>query len=223
MHPVIVGLIIVAIVVVGIYAWRQEQARRKALRLWARRRGWRYSTDRRVGWDQMYTGQKLFKRGHSRNSTGGLSGEIDGRKLQMIDYKYVTGHGKNRSTHRYGMVIMHCGFPTVPLLIRRENPFDKVGEFLGLDDIDFESAEFSRKFYVKSADRKWAYDVIHTRTMEYLLKAPKLTIEFGLEEIAVYWSGRLRPEKCEQALDLACGLYDLIPDFLVRQMKGEKS
>ena len=41
-------------------------------------------------------------------------------------------------------------------------------------------------------DRKWAYDVIHTRTMEYLLQAPSFTIEFGFGEIAVYKTGLLR-------------------------------
>ena len=43
------------------------------------------------------------------------------------------------------------------------------GEFFGHDDIDFESAEFSRNFYVKSSDRKWAFDILHARAMEFLL------------------------------------------------------
>ncbi len=96
-----------------------------------------------------------------------------------------------------------------------------MGEFLGADDIDFESAEFSRRFYVKANDRKWAYDVIHTRTMDFLMNAPKATIEFGMGEIAVYRTGRSRTAGYEQALATAAGLYELIPDFVVRQMKGE--
>ena len=85
--------------------------------------------------------------------------------MTLMDYQYTTGSGKNRSTHNKGLVIIGCDHPTIPLQIRRENPFDKVGEFLGMDDIDFESAEFSRKFYVKSSDRKSAYDVINARSI----------------------------------------------------------
>jgi hypothetical protein len=131
------------------------------------------------------------------------------------------GHGKNRSTHNRGVVILHCDFPTVPLFIRRESPLDRVGEFFGADDIDFESSEFSRRFFVKSSDRKWAYDVIHTRTMEYLMKAPAFTIEFGFGEIAIYKNGWFDLDRYEQALKLAWDLYEMIPDFVVRQMKGD--
>ena len=49
----------------------------------------------------------------------------------------------------------------------------------GFDDIDFESAEFSKRFYVKSPDKRFAYDVVHPRMMEFLLdrKAPCVDIE----------------------------------------------
>ncbi len=99
--------------------------------------------------------------------------------MTCLDWQFVTGSGKNRQTHRHAVVIVETGLPVIPLEIRREHLLDKVGEFLGHDDIDFESAEFSRTFHVTAADRKWAYDVIHTRTMEYLLQAPPFTIAFG--------------------------------------------
>ena len=49
------------------------------------------------------------------------------------------------------------------------------------DDIDFESDEFSRKFYVQSSDRKFAYDVLHPRMMEFLLQTtpPMIDVEGG--------------------------------------------
>ena len=45
--------------------------------------------------------------------------------------------------------------------------------------IEFESIEFNRRFFVSSPNRRWAYDVIHPRTMEFLLGSPPIAIEFG--------------------------------------------
>ncbi|MCK9997461.1 MAG: hypothetical protein KAH56_14395, partial [Candidatus Krumholzibacteria bacterium] len=163
-----------------------------------------------------------FQKGHSRHAKNIIKGEFNGRSVTLMDYRYTVGHGKNRSTHNRGVVLLACDFPTVPLFIRRENPLDRVGEFFGADDIDFESAEFSRKFFVKSADRKWAYDVVHTRTMEYLMKSPScFTIEFGFGEIAIYQNGWCGTDNYEKALEMAWDLHELIPDYVVRQMKGE--
>jgi len=221
MPPVLV-IIIIILVGIGIFlSWKAEQKRREALLLWATGRGWNLAPGGKASMDREFPGIKLFQRGHSRVAKNIITGRFQGREVTLMDYRYVVGHGKNRSTHRRGVVILHCDFPTVPLAIRRENPLDRVGEFFGADDIDFESAEFSRKFYVKSADRKWAFDVVHTRTMEYLLTAPALTIEFGFGEIAVYKTGRCDTEAYETALEMAGKLYELIPDYVVRQMKGE--
>jgi hypothetical protein len=218
--PIFIILIILVIGAFGYFAWQQDKKRREALFVWAHKRGWSLLPGKNKRVHRDYPALKVFQKGHSRFAKNLISGEHHGRPVTLMDYRYVVGHGKNRSTHNRGVVILHCDFPTVPMFIRRENPLDRVGEFFGADDIDFESSEFSRKFYVKSSDRKWAYDVIHTRTMEYLLKAPALTIEFGFNEIAVYKNGWCDTENYEQALGLARDLYELIPDFVVRQMKG---
>ena len=61
-------------------------------------------------------------------------------------------------------------FRNVPdLLIRPEGFFDKVAGAFGFDDIDFESEEFSRAFFVKSSDKRFAYDVLHPRMLELLM------------------------------------------------------
>lgn len=220
MKPVFFLLIVIVLAVAAYLAWQVEQERRQALRAWAAKRRWKFTSGRRDGWHRDHPGVKLFERGHSRRGKNVIRGEVDGRPVTLVDYRYTTGHGKNRTNHRKGAVILECGFPTVPLSIRREHALDKVGEFLGADDIDFESAEFSRRFHVESADRKWAYDVIHTRAMDYLLGAPPATIEFGFGEIVVYRNGGCDPRKYEELLEVAGRLFGLIPDFVVRQMKG---
>jgi hypothetical protein len=219
--PLFIILIFLAIGAVGFFAWQEEKKRREILFAWAHQKGWRLGAAKVKGMHQDYAGLQVFQKGHSRSARNIITGEYHGRPVTLMDYRYVVGHGKNRSTHNRGVVVLKCDFPTVPMFIRRESPLDRVGEFFGADDIDFESSEFSRKFFVKSNDRKWAYDIIHTRTMEYLLGSPSFTIEFGFGEIAIYKTGWCDTEKYEQALKLAWDLYELIPDFVIRQMKGD--
>lgn len=223
MHPIVVIVIGIAFAVFGYFLWRHEKQRVDAVRQWALGHGWHIDRDRSRGWEQKHPGLKVFARGHSKFGRNVLTGTWRDHRVTLLDYRYTTGHGKNRQVHRVGMVLLHCDFPTVPLRIRREHVFDKVGEFLGHDDIDFESAEFSRRFHVSSADRKWAYDVIHTRTMDFLLRAPKREIEFGFGEIAVLNSGFCDVEGYRQSLRVAVELYKLIPDYVVQQMKGSAS
>jgi len=220
--PIVVILLFLAIAVAGVYAWRQDQKRQEAVREWAFGRGWRVWPGGDWGPHTEYPAVKLFQRGHSRSSGTIVRGQVDGRDIALFDYKYVTGSGKNRTTHRRGVVVVRTDFPVLPLEVRPENALDKVGEFFGRDDIDFESAEFSSRFYVSSPDRKWAYDIIHARVMELLLReAAEFTIEFGNFEVALHRRGYCDPSRYEHAVRLAQRLLELVPDYVVRQMKGE--
>ncbi|MBD3222468.1 hypothetical protein GF314_14630, partial [bacterium] len=166
--------ILAVMAVVIVIAVQQDRKRRRLLRAWARARGFTlvegsWFGGSRDGWERDYPSLQLLERGHSRRTALHLEGEVGGRPVRCLDYRYTTGGGKNRRTHRYGVVVLELGQPVIPLRIRPEHVFDRVGEFLGIDDIDFESSEFSRRYHVSSSDRKWAYDVIHQETMDYLL------------------------------------------------------
>jgi hypothetical protein len=217
-----IPLMIILFGVIAYFSWKEEQKRKAKLTEWARRNNWSFRPDKYRGLDREYPAIKLFDRGHSRFGKNVVKGHFKGFPVTCLDYQYTTGSGKNRKTHRYGVVVVEVDHPVIPLEIRREHIFDKVGEFLGMDDIDFESSEFSRKFYVKSPDRKWAFDVIHSRTMEYLLKSPDyFIISFGHNEIAVEKGGSCEPEQYEEAVKLAIDLFEMIPDYVREQMGGK--
>ena len=46
----------------------------------------------------------------------------------------------------------------------------------GSNDIDFESAEFSRRFQLTSPDGRWAHGVLNPRTMEFVTRARRCTL-----------------------------------------------
>ncbi|MFO7653568.1 MAG: hypothetical protein R6X25_07065 [Candidatus Krumholzibacteriia bacterium] len=220
METLLVVGFIVAALTAAILAYVHDRKRRRLLRAWARSQGFTLHEESRRGWERDLPAFKLLGRGRSRHTALHVEGEVDGRRIRCLDYRFTTGSGKNRKTHRYGMVVLDAGTPLIPLRIRREHVFDQVGEFFGHGDIDFESSEFSRRFHVSSSDRRWAYDVIHTGTMEYLLGIDAPTIEFGFAEIAVYRSGALAASRCHADLKVARKMLELVPEDVLAQLRG---
>jgi hypothetical protein len=84
----------------------------------------------------------------------------------------------------------------------------------GYDDIDFESHEFSRKFCVRSKDKKFAYDVCHARMIEYLLANDDLNIEIENMTLALAYSGVLKAEEIEPNLRRLVEVRELMPKYL---------
>jgi len=219
MQHIVPGLIVVfvAVAAYGVYAWAR---RRKELQQWAAARGLTYHQGRDYGFDRTYQALKCLDQGHTRYACNVMTGQWSGLPVVCFDYRYRTGSGKNERTHTFSGVILRSPVPLKPLLIRREGLLDKIGEFLGADDIDFESAEFSRRFFVKSSDKRWAYDVIHQRMMEYLLAGPDLNVEFGVQEVVASDGRDWRPAAFQAAADHLKGILDLLPDYLVEQQKA---
>ena len=62
------------------------------------------------------------------------------------------------------------------------------------DYVELDSAEFTRTFAVECADKKFAYDILHQRAMEFLLKRPTIRMNlFG--DCVLFWYERRLPVK----------------------------
>ncbi len=227
---ILVIAVIAIFCVIGYFAWLAEKKRREAMAALAQRLGWRFDPSRDCDHDEQYAHFEMFRRGHSRAAHNTLTGEveIDGRHwpAKMGDFTYkVTQHtGKSTSTrtYRFSYLILHLPFTGVPdVLIRREGLFDKLTDAFGFDDIDFESAEFSRRFHVKSSDKRFAYDVIHPRMMEFLMADDKRAIDIENGRCCVS-DGRRRwePQEFEDRLRWIRQFFDLWPEHLTAQLRG---
>ena len=217
------GLYVVAILVIGSLIvfgiWRGAK-RRKELAAWASGKGLYFRPERDGGFDERYPDFGCLRRGHSRYASNIAEGDLNGRRVTAFDYRYVTGSGKNRQTHHFSAVVLRSNVALKPLRIRSENVFDRVTEFFGLDDIDFESAEFSREFHVKSSDKRWAYDVLHQRTMEFLLSMPRFSLEFDTRHAIAWRNRRFNVETFESAIAVVEGILDRMPEYVIRQQGG---
>lgn len=179
LNILLIILFIAGACIVAYLAYVQDKKRREELESLAAELGWSFEPAKDRSHDSEYAHFEIFRRGHSRAAHNTLTGSltIAGRahpaKMGDFTYKITTSSGKSTTTttYRFSYLIIHLPFANVPdLLIRREGMFDKLAGAFGFDDIDFESVEFSRRFHVKSPDKRFAYDVCHPRMIEFLMK-----------------------------------------------------
>lgn len=214
------GALVIVIVVIGAI---QAKKRREAWEKLAANLGCSFSRYDPYNIDSYP--HSLFNHGHARQASNVLSGRVDGTDLMCFDYRYKTssGSGKNRSeqTHHFTCLMLTAPISFQNLWIRPESFLDRMGEFFGLDDIDFESEEFSRRFYVKCSDKKFAYDVLHARAMELLLECGKIHLEAQGGQLLFYYSGVKRvPDDIEPMIRRSLKFIELIPNYLIEQHGG---
>ncbi len=230
------GAILVLIVLGAIFGSKQAEQRRQALRTWGQGRGLSFDPARDTSFDDRFAHFAAFGRGHSRSAYNTLRGHIElNRRPHGVltgDFLYKTtstdSKGRTRTTtHRLSYLIVQTPYPALPeVLIRRENFFDKIAGVVGFDDIDFEDAEFSKRFHVKSKDRRFAYDLCSPQVIEYikaaLPDAPTIEVDRG-EVLFLHGVGRWRPAEFERVLRFAEGFIDRWPDHMLAEREGDSS
>ncbi len=218
--PIVVVILIVAgVAVLGVLSWQAEKRRREALREFAAQNGFEFRPDK----DRALAGRLGFldklARGSNRYAFNVMRGRRRSFDFTLFDYHYEThstdSKGRRQTHHHYlwcGVLALPRAFPE--LLIAPEGIFSKIAQSLGYADIDFESHEFSRRFCVRSRDKKFAYDVCHARLIEYLLERPDTSLEIDADALATARSGRMRPGDILAVLDLLADVRELMPDYL---------
>ena len=141
----------------------------------------------------------------------------------VFDYHYETystdSKGNRQTQHHYFScfgLILPQSFPE--LRVTREGMFYKIAQAFGYDDIDFESAEFSRTFCGRSKDTKFAYDVCHAQMMEYLLANRDLSIEIEGCVLALAFGKRLSATEIEANLQRLVEIRSRLPEYLLAQV-----
>ena len=165
------------------------------------------------------TGSSFSNRRNSYafNVMSGTAG--DGSEVRVFDYHYETrskdSNGRSQTKHHYFSIftlILPASFPE--LIIEPEGIFSKLGQALGFDDINFESMEFSRRFHVKSKDKKFAYDFCNGLMIDYLLQQGKLMIEVEGNVLALTFKGKLAIESIVPNYERLLRIRSLMPNYL---------
>lgn len=228
--PLLLILLFIGIVAAAAwFGWKQAEQRRQELRALAGDLGWVFAPDRDTSHDHEYAHFEIFRRSHGRCAYNTLFGELEvagarsPAKAGDFLYKVTSSNGKTTTTHthRFSYLVVELPFARVgDLLIRPEGMFDRLAGVFGFDDIGFESAEFSRAFHVKSPDKRFAYDVVHPRMMEFLLAT--LPVAIDVENARVCLSdGRSRwtPEEFRGQIGFLSRFFALWPEHVLRGLE----
>lgn len=224
---ILIVLVIAAIATAAWFGHKANKARQEALAAFARDFDLSFDPSHDTDHDDEYAQFEIFRRGHSRAAMNTMQGRLDlfdrPCEVRMGDFRYkvTTSNGKSTTTTTYNFsyLIVHPPWDTPPLLVRPEGLFDKLKGAFGFDDIDFESEEFSKTFYVQSTDKRFAYDVLHPRMMEFLLasKPPAIDIENGALCLSD-GSRRWDPAGFRQQAEFVQKFCELWPRHLVKEM-----
>jgi hypothetical protein len=134
--------------------------------------------------------------GRTRNIITGKM-QVGERLLDVIigDFHYRTSKGSSdrRRSRSIAFIAVRLPWKGMPrFMVRPELFFERFASMLGVDDIDFESDEFSRRFAVTSSDRRFASDLIDPGMIEFMLaNEPPGLVELN-EDVACIggtWSG----------------------------------
>lgn len=210
------------IIFIGVVAYLshlQAKKRREAFERLALDLGFRFYPQKDYSFAKRFGFLNHMDDGHKRYAFNRLSGEVDGQQANIFDYHYETysrdSKGNRRTNHHYFSIFtlsLPAAFPE--LNIEREGFFSKIGQALGFDDIDFESLEFSKRYKVKSRDKKFAYDFCNAQMIDYLLRQGDLIIEVDGNILAITFKGKLSVEAIRPNCERLQKIRSLMPDYL---------
>lgn len=213
---ILFGLLVLAGIIYSVIAAKK---RREAMQALATRLGLRFNPDHDYQVGGYYGFLDDLAHGDNRYAFNVLAGQYGGSDVMAFDYHYEThstdSKGRRQTHHHYLSVFtlsLPLSFPE--LRITKEGFFSKIAQAFGYQDIDFESAEFSRAFCVRSRDKKFAYDFCNAQMMEYLLANRDLSIELEGRTLAFAFNGQLNVEQIEPNLGRLLQVRSLMPEYL---------
>ena len=212
--PIVVAVFLALAAVGIVYYIIAARKRREALRAVAVSRGLAFYSRDPYNLPVRYEAMKLCGQGHGRAASNVIAGPVGDGEVNYFDYSYTVGSGKDSHTYSLSACAFRVPCMFKRLLVRPENLFDKAAALIGFEDIDLDLDEFNRKFYVSSEDKKFAYDVLNQRAMEFLLDLPGITMEMGWNYCLFNYRRVLKPDEVNELISAASQFYDLLPDFL---------
>jgi hypothetical protein len=209
-------IILVGAFVIGgaIYSAIAKNRRQTELSALAFQLGFRFSPGNDPGFATGWGFLTKLAQGSDRYAFNVMEGNYSGHRVFLFDYHYQTGSGKNTEHHylTFLLLILPGAFPE--LTIGRENLLMKIAEAFGYEDIKFESAEFSKAFYIRSQDKKFAYDVCNPQMIELLLANRDLEIEIQGPALLLEFKKQLPAAQIESNLQRLIEIRSRLPEYL---------
>ncbi|KAA3613404.1 MAG: hypothetical protein DWQ01_02450 [Planctomycetota bacterium] len=146
----------------------------------------------------------LFSRGRSKRIRNVLRGKTKNAEISIFDYRYVTGGGRNSSTHKQSVILLQSeGMELPAFAMRPENIFHKIGSTLGFQDIDFPNhPTFSNKYLLQGQDEHLIRDLFSRELLKFLEKGTPICLQ-GCGNRLLYFRHRkrIKPNELKEFLE----------------------
>lgn len=171
-----------------------------------------------------FEGFDLFRQGENQRAAPVLVGEIDGIHYYLFDYKYETtsrdSEGRSSTTtHPFSVVAARTPFMLPSLSLSPQGFLDNLGKVFGRREIEVESAEFNRRYFIQSPDPRATLDLLHPMALEHLLQCDVRPWQAGGMYLFTFRAGHRDPAEYAEMLDQVRGLLNLVPAY-VREDSG---
>lgn len=208
---IIVGISCFAVLLFVIVA-RIEKKRTDAIQAKAAELGLSFEKEDRRNLSDRFSHFKLFGRGHGRRVKNIIEASADDMRIEIFDYRFTTGGGKNSQTHKQTVIAVDAKSLDVPqFLARPERLFDGIGSFLGFQDIDFDDdRQFSKSFVLQGESEEAVRELFTSEVRQFFISQMPCAIEGNGRTVIYYKPGkRLSPDRLKDLMGIAFRLSQL--------------
>jgi hypothetical protein len=221
----------VALLVVGsmwVVSLVRASSRQRELAGFAERIGWTFA-ERSLTVASGLTSYP-FGTGVDREDVDVVTGVFQGRQCAHFTRRFVQKRrGASASEEvavpqefRISSVELGADYPTIDIL-----PQDVVAlaaKLVGGMDVDFESAEFNRRWRVKGGDRRYVHDMITPRVMDRLVKddARGMALRVEGRHLLTWRAGRTGTEDLAATFAVLTSVASVLPPHVERELREEQ-
>jgi len=181
----------------------------------------------------------LFKGVVSAYSRHHLARRIEGEvvgvgpiEVELFEYSYrpllsvqegFLGERRRRGYRRHlTCAVVNTGVWMASVRVEPESVLERAAQRLGFEDIDFEDAEFSRRYAVRSPSRRAAHELVSPAWMAMLLDRPGWSVETSGSRMLLWRRGRPTVQRYRELLDLSIGLALALPRTVVNEERSRR-
>jgi len=184
----------IAVVAIGVWfaAYQAEKLREEQLGAVASRLGFQFWPESQSRLVERLSIFQLFSQGHSRKAWNIMNGHAGDVKVQLFDYKYVTGGGKSSQTWKQTVILFESDRLRLPAFSLRPQGFwDRIAGAFGQQDIEFEaSPDFSAAYLVQGQDEDLVRAIFSEPVVAYCTRHPGQCVEGTGEQLIYYRKAR---------------------------------
>lgn len=161
--------------------WNYQDTRKEEMEVVAKKLGMEFSPTDEWGLHRQLSDFRLFNRGGRKRITNIIRQVDDWHEIEthVFDYKYTISTGKSSRTFKQTVFFVESKKLGLPeFWMEPETFFQKIGNLLGMQDIDFASyPQFSTQYQLKGDDEEFIRMSLNDHFLKFFTIEPGWTLE----------------------------------------------